>query len=121
MIVANNLFFTTGAPTTSNYEQVGRNSVSGEPIVVPTTIESVRLNGLDGNDTFTVDNIGDQVVENLNEGTDAVNASVTYVLGANVENLTLSGSAAINGALVEAMVRAVKLEALRPLSTMAVK
>ncbi|MFN9176732.1 MAG: bluetail domain-containing putative surface protein, partial [Synechocystis sp.] len=50
-----------------------------------------------GNDTYTVDNIGDVVTENLNEGTDAVTASIDYTLGANLENLTLSGTANLNG------------------------
>ena len=50
-----------------------------------------------GNDTFIVDNIGDVVTENLNEGIDLVNSSITYTLTNNVENLTLIGSAAING------------------------
>jgi trimeric autotransporter adhesin len=50
-----------------------------------------------GNDTYVVDNVGDIVTENAGEGTDIVQASVTYALGANVENLTLTGSAAING------------------------
>ncbi|MEY4765486.1 MAG: hypothetical protein RI907_2159, partial [Pseudomonadota bacterium] len=50
-----------------------------------------------GNDTYVVDAAGDSVVENLGEGTDLVNASVTTTLSANVENLTLTGTAAING------------------------
>ena len=50
-----------------------------------------------GNDIYTVDNTGDVVTESLNEGTDQVNASVTYTIGNNVENLTLGGSTAING------------------------
>ena len=50
-----------------------------------------------GNDTYTVDNIGDVVTENLNEGTDAVTAALDYTLGANLENLTLSGTANLNG------------------------
>jgi len=37
------------------------------------------------------------VTENLNEGTDAVTASIDYTLGANLENLTLSGTANFNG------------------------
>ena len=50
-----------------------------------------------GNDTYVVDNTGDVVVENTNEGTDVVQSSVTYTLSDNVENLTLTGTAAING------------------------
>ncbi|WRH74564.1 MAG: putative Ig domain-containing protein [Sphingobium sp.] len=50
-----------------------------------------------GNDRYVVDNVGDVVVEQAGEGTDTVTASMSYVLGANVENLTLSGNAAING------------------------
>ena len=56
----------------------------------------VMVGGL-GNDTDVVDNVGDTVTENPNEGTDLVESSVTYTLGANVENLTLTGTAAING------------------------
>ena len=50
-----------------------------------------------GNDTYVVDNIADTVTENANEGTDLVQASISYALSANVENLTLTGTAAING------------------------
>ncbi|MDP2831692.1 MAG: calcium-binding protein [Pseudomonadota bacterium] len=50
-----------------------------------------------GNDTYTVDNLGDVVTENANEGTDTVQSSITCTLAANVENLTLTGTAAING------------------------
>jgi Ca2+-binding RTX toxin-like protein len=50
-----------------------------------------------GNDTYTVDNVGDVVTENLNEGTDKVNSAITYTLGSNLENLTLTGSGTING------------------------
>ena len=50
-----------------------------------------------GNDIYVVDNAGDVVTEALNEGTDTVQSSVSYTLGANVENLTLTGSANING------------------------
>lgn len=50
-----------------------------------------------GNDTYVVDNAGDIVVENANEGTDSVQSSVAHALAANVEILTLTGSTAING------------------------
>ncbi|MGI4718893.1 MAG: VCBS domain-containing protein [Janthinobacterium lividum] len=50
-----------------------------------------------GNDSYVVDDAGDTVVENADEGIDAVQASVTYSLAANVENLTLTGAAAIDG------------------------
>ncbi len=50
-----------------------------------------------GNDTYIVDNAHDVVVENPGEGTDSVQSSVTHTLAANVENLTLTGTSALNG------------------------
>jgi trimeric autotransporter adhesin len=55
------------------------------------------LTGGAGNDVYVVDNAGDQVVEAAAGGTDLVQASLSYALGANVENLTLTGTAAIAG------------------------
>jgi len=73
------------------------------------------LNGLDGNDTlngaagndtmngglgddsYVVDSLLDVVVEAATAGTDTVSSSVTHTLGANIENLVLTGTAAING------------------------
>ncbi len=49
-----------------------------------------------GNDIYTV-NGGDTVTELGNEGIDTVLSTVTYTLGANVENLALQGVAVING------------------------
>ncbi len=50
-----------------------------------------------GNDTYVVDNTADIVTENAAEGTDLVQSSVTYTLASNLENLTLTGTSAING------------------------
>ena len=50
-----------------------------------------------GNDTYIVDNLGDLVEETASAGTDTIQSSITYTLGANVENLTLTGSGVING------------------------
>ncbi|WP_310467570.1 calcium-binding protein [Sphingomonas sp.] len=56
-----------------------------------------RMTGLAGNDTYFVDSATDLVVEALAQGTDTVLSSVTLTLAANVENLTLTGAAALNG------------------------
>lgn len=50
-----------------------------------------------GDDTYLVDNAGDKVIEKAGEGTDTVKSKVSFTLGANVENLTLLGTVAING------------------------
>ena len=50
-----------------------------------------------GNDSYIVDATGDVVTEAASEGTDTVSASASFTLGANVENLVLTGTAAING------------------------
>jgi Ca2+-binding RTX toxin-like protein len=56
-----------------------------------------NMQGGTGNDTYVVDVTTDIVTENLNEGTDTVESGLTYTLGANVENLLLTGTTAING------------------------
>ena len=55
------------------------------------------LTGGKGDDTYVVDNAGDVVVELAAQGSDTVRASITYTLGANVDNLVLTGAAALNG------------------------
>jgi Ca2+-binding RTX toxin-like protein len=55
------------------------------------------LIGGSGNDFYVVNDAGDVVVEALNEGVDTVSASISYTLTANLENLVLSGTAALNG------------------------
>jgi Ca2+-binding RTX toxin-like protein len=55
------------------------------------------MTGGAGNDTYVVDAVGDAIVENAGEGTDLIQSALTWTLAANVENLTLTGTAAING------------------------
>jgi Ca2+-binding RTX toxin-like protein len=50
-----------------------------------------------GNDYYYVGSTGDLVSENSGEGTDTMQAGISYTLGANLENLILSGSSGIGG------------------------
>jgi Ca2+-binding RTX toxin-like protein len=59
--------------------------------------ESDRLEGGLGNDTYVLVSTGDTVVEAMSAGMDTVRAGVSYALGVNLENLVLTGSAALNG------------------------
>ncbi len=55
------------------------------------------MTGGTGNDTYIVDNIGDVVVETPGDKADTVLASVSYTMSASIEQMTLTGTAAING------------------------
>lgn len=57
---------------------------------------NILVGGAD-DDTYIVDNINDIIIEQANGGFDQVTSSVTYTLSDNIENLTLSGTDAING------------------------
>ena len=50
-----------------------------------------------GNDTYMVDHAGDMLIESAGAGTDTVFSTAHLVLPANVENLTLSGGADLQG------------------------
>ncbi|MCT7584588.1 VWA domain-containing protein, partial [Aliarcobacter butzleri] len=72
------------------------NGGAGNDILDGGVGNDTMIGGL-GNDVYYVDSISDIVTENANEGIDTVQSSVTYTLGANVENLTLTGTGKING------------------------
>ncbi|KAE9643648.1 calcium-binding protein, partial [Pseudomonas sp. PB106] len=57
-----------------------------------------RMIGGLGNDTYVVDNVGDVVVETsaLMTEIDTVRSSINYSLGANLENIVLTGTANLN-------------------------
>jgi Ca2+-binding RTX toxin-like protein len=52
-----------------------------------------------GNDIYVVDTTTDIISENVGEGTDTIQSSITFTIATlpNIENLTLTGTAAING------------------------
>ncbi|MFM6254796.1 MAG: calcium-binding protein, partial [Dolichospermum sp.] len=52
-----------------------------------------------GNDVYVVDTTTDTITENSGQGTDSIQSSVTFSLSVfpNIENLTLTGTTAING------------------------
>ncbi len=50
-----------------------------------------------GDDEYIVDAAGDKIVESANQGTDTVFSKISWTLGANLENLTLTDPAALNG------------------------
>ena len=58
---------------------------------------NVLTGGL-GNDTYVIGEVGTaSIVEGANEGTDLVRSAIGYTLGANLENLLLSGTGNSNG------------------------
>jgi Ca2+-binding RTX toxin-like protein len=65
--------------------------------VLTGNVAANRLAGGLGNDVYVITDAADIVIENAAEGTDRVQSGIDYTLGANLENLTLTGSAAING------------------------
>jgi Ca2+-binding RTX toxin-like protein len=94
-----NLILGTGDQITGN---VSNNSIWGNAST--NTLDggggTDTLIGGNGNDYYLIDSIDDIIIEDLNGGTDTVFVSFSgYTLGANIENLALSDSAA-NASLI---------------------
>ncbi|MFM6481891.1 MAG: beta strand repeat-containing protein [Microcystis panniformis] len=83
----------TATGTIQNDDFIG---TSG-PDTLAGTSGADAMTGLAGNDTYTVNDAGDLVIEALNEGTDTVQASISYTLPNNVENLLLTGTGNLDG------------------------
>ena len=105
-----NILVTAGLLNSAYYDAVHLNSQFGgsRPTDHDPQITLLRIGaaagsdsfyGTAGDDTYTVDNPGDRVYEQPNGGTDTINSSITYSLvdAPNVENLTLTGTANIDG------------------------
>jgi len=95
-----------GTDTLLSFENLtGSNNALGDTLsgnafanVINGGLGNDTLAGGLGNDTYVVNAAGDVVSEALNAGIDTVQSAIGYTLGANLENLTLTGTAAINGA-----------------------
>ncbi|OBQ25593.1 MAG: Ig family protein, partial [Anabaena sp. MDT14b] len=89
----------TGTAAINGTGNAGNNIITGNG--VNNTLEGGAgidtLIGGTGNDIYIVNSTTDIITENANGGTDTIQSSVTFTLTTNVENLTLTGTAAING------------------------
>ena len=92
--------YTLGA-NVENLILTGEANINGTGNALANTITgntgNNQLRGQGGNDVYVVQNSGDRAIELVNQGVDRVNSSVSFTLGANVEQLVLTGNGAIDG------------------------
>ena len=90
----------TGTPASDTYTGGGDadtlDGAGGDDILNGGLGADLMTGGL-GSDTFHVDDAGDQTLESSGEGVDTVVSTISWTLGANLENLTLAGTGAIDG------------------------
>jgi len=68
----------------------------GDIFTLSNPLQQVTLSGGIGNDSYVINSRADRVVEASGEGLDTVRSSISYILPANVENLTLTGTGNLN-------------------------
>ncbi|WP_122465277.1 calcium-binding protein [Brevundimonas lutea] len=101
-IVAGFSYSLAGRPHVENLTLTGSKDIDGRGsdlnnVLIGNAGKNL-LTGGKGDDTYHVQTQGDRVAEKANEGTDLVISSISWSLdGSQVENLTLTGSAALNG------------------------
>ncbi len=79
--------------------------LNGSNTLAPTRLDGGQgadtLIGNEAADTYVVDNVGDTIIELdarvTNQSVDTVQTTINWTLGANLENLVLSGNSAISG------------------------
>jgi Ca2+-binding RTX toxin-like protein len=89
----------------TGFEHLDASGVGGSVLVTGSAGDNVivgsrgndTLVGGDGDDTYVIGQGTDTLTEQLNEGTDTVQSSISHVLGTNFESLTLTGGRTING------------------------
>ena len=67
--------------------------LSNARIVLANEVLNGSVRGGLGNDTYRIDNAATDIIEDADQGTDAVEAQVSYTLRANFEHLRLLGVA----------------------------